>query len=160
MIQRSPTYIVKSPFSKTSESLAMKWLPESLGLSVNRWYVIFLGWFNFKASKRYPDYARDMLEKRAWEELKGSMSKEDFTKHFSPNYNPWDQRVCLSPNGDFFEAIREKEASVVTGHIDKFVEDGVLMKDGKQSGLCASFSSIPSNMRKFYIFSALPRHSR
>eukprot|EP00944_MAST-04C_sp_MAST-4C-sp1_P008609 g8609.t1 len=127
MIQRSPTYIVKSPFGKTSESFAMKWLPESLGLSVNRWYVIFLGWLNFKASKRFPDYARNMLEKRAWEALKGSMSKDDFKKHFSPKYNPWDQRVCLSPNGDFFEAIRKKEASVVTGHIERFVEDGGVM---------------------------------
>ena len=84
------------------------------------------------------------------------MSKDDFKKHFSPKYNPWDQRVCLSPNGDFFEAIRKKEASVVTGHIERFVEDGVLMKDGKQSSLWTSFSTKASNTRKLYIF----RHSR
>ena len=63
---------------------------------------------------------------------------------------------AFSPNGDFFEAIRKKEASVVTGHIERFVEDGVLMKDGKQSSLWTSFSTKASNTRKLYIF----RHSR
>jgi monooxygenase len=55
----------------------------------------------------------------------------DVAKHFTPTYKPWDQRLCLVPNGDLFKALRKGTASVVTGHIDTFVENGIRLKDGQ-----------------------------
>ena len=55
---------------------------------------------------------------------------EEFAKHFSPPYNPWEQRFCLAPGGDFFKPIREGKASVVTGDIETFTDNGIKMKDG------------------------------
>ena len=65
-----------------------------------------------------------------YEEVKSVMSQEEFDKHFTPPYNPWQQRFCLAPGGDFFRPFREGKASVVTGHIDTFTQNGIKMKDG------------------------------
>ena len=58
------------------------------------------------------------------------MSREEFDKHFSPPYNPWQQRFCLAPKGDFYKALGTDKADIVTGHIDTFTENGIKMKDG------------------------------
>ena len=56
--------------------------------------------------------------------------REEFEKHFTPPYNPWEQRFCLAPGGDFFKAFKGGKASMVTGHIDTLTESGIQMKDG------------------------------
>ena len=58
------------------------------------------------------------------------MFREEFDKHFSPPYNPWQQRFCLAPKGDFYKALGTDKADIVTGHIDTFTENGIKMKDG------------------------------
>ena len=66
-----------------------------------------------------------------YNEVKSVMSIEEFDKHFTPPYSPWQQRFCLAPGGDFFKPIREGKATMVTGHIDKFTANGIQMKDGQ-----------------------------
>ncbi|MEO2169760.1 MAG: NAD(P)/FAD-dependent oxidoreductase, partial [bacterium] len=77
----------------------------------------------------YPNAAKKGLLKRVQEELGPDF---DVNTHFTPNYKPWDQRMCLVPNGDLFGAIREERASVVTDHIERFTEKGLLLKSGRQ----------------------------
>ena len=62
--------------------------------------------------------------------------REEFEKHFSPPYNPWQQRLCLAPKGDFFTALKQDNATIVTGHMETFKENGILMKDGTFIEVC------------------------
>merc|ERR1712107_616812 len=64
--------------------------------------------------------------------LKGHMNPEEVDKHFTPRYNPWDQRLCLSPAGDLFESLKSGSASVVTGDIEHFTPNGIKMRDGQE----------------------------
>ena len=80
---------------------------------------------------RYPEKAKKMIKCNMYNQVKSVMSEEEFDKHFSPPYNPWEQRFCLAPGGDFFAPIREGKATIVTGHIDTFTEKGIKMKSGE-----------------------------
>lgn len=128
MLQRSPTYI----FSRPDEDKVANWMNKNLPLSVaypfTRWKNVLLGMLFYSASRKYPDFIKKLLIKGVKKELGEGHEVE---KHFSPSYNPWDQRVCLVPNGDLFTVIKENNASVVTDHIDSFVENGLLLKSGK-----------------------------
>ena len=128
MLQRSPTYI----FSRPDEDRVANWMNKNLPLSVaypvTRWKNVLLGMLFYSVSRKYPDFVKKLLIKGIKKELGEGHEVE---KHFSPSYNPWDQRVCLVPNGDLFAVIKEGKASVVTDHIDSFVENGLLLKSGK-----------------------------
>ena len=128
MLQRSPTYI----FSRPDEDKVANWMNKNLPLSiaypVTRWKNVLLGMLFYSVSRKYPDFIKKLLIKGVKKELGEGHEVE---KHFSPSYNPWDQRVCLVPNGDLFAVIKEGKASVVTDHIDSFVEKGLLLKSGK-----------------------------
>ena len=79
----------------------------------------------------FPQLAKRLIKAGIYKQVKSVMSKEEFEKHFSPPYNPWQQRFCLAPGGDFFKPIREGKASIVTDHIDHLTENGIQMKNGK-----------------------------
>ena len=82
----------------------------------------------FYFARSYPERVKTRLIDLVKDELG---DKYDVEKHFTPRYKPWDQRMCLVPDGDLFESIKKGTASVVTDHIDKFNEDGILLKSGE-----------------------------
>jgi len=82
-------------------------------------------------ARSFPRIVKANLLKKMRQQLP-NMSEAEFQRHFCPSYNPWDQRVCLSPDGDFFEAIRSGKAMVVTDHIERFTANGLLLRSGRE----------------------------
>ncbi len=127
MLQRSPTYI----FSRPDEDKLANWmnrnLPAGLAYTVTRWKNILMATLFYRLSRKYPEFIKNLLIKGIKKELG---TKYDVDRHFTPTYNPWDQRVCLVPNGDLFAAIKNGTASVVTDHIATFTEKGILLQSG------------------------------
>ena len=128
MLQRSPTYVVSMP----SENRFANWLrqySENLSYFISRWKSVILGWLLFTYSRKRPEKIKNWLVGMVRRELGSDF---DIEKHFTPNYNPWDQRICLVPDADLFEAIRGGKVAVVTDHIETFTASGVMLKSGKQ----------------------------
>jgi cation diffusion facilitator CzcD-associated flavoprotein CzcO len=128
MLQRSPTYIASLPGRDAMAIGMRKWLPESWVYHITRWKKILLQMVTFNFARRRPEKARRFLLGRVREELGPDY---DVATHFSPRYNPWDERLCAVPDGDMFAAIREERAEVVTDHIDHFTETGIALKSGR-----------------------------
>eukprot|EP00092_Neocalanus_flemingeri_P079834 GFUD01099497.1.p1 GENE.GFUD01099497.1~~GFUD01099497.1.p1 ORF type:complete len:514 (+),score=114.96 GFUD01099497.1:53-1543(+) len=131
MVQRTPTYIAAKPEVDPWAKFFKDWLPLNIAAKINRWKAVLLGALFYQYCVRYPNHARKLIKAGMFNEVKSVMDREEFDKHFSPPYNPWEQRFCLAPGGDFFRPIREGKATMVTGHIDHFTENGIQMKDGK-----------------------------
>lgn len=123
MLQRSPSYISSQP----SVSPMVNLLSRLLGRWAARWWFIVSSIFIYWCSKTFPSRIQNKLLKEIREHL-GDKYEE---KHFKPHYNPWDQRVCVCPDGDFLNAIKSGQASIETDHIAEFHESGVLLKSGK-----------------------------
>ena len=128
MLQRSPTYIVAAPSEDRLAIFANKILPEKWAYAINRWRKILLQRFSFNLTRKYPKTMAKMMIGGVRKELGEDYNIE---KHFTPKYNPWDQRVCLVPDGDLFEALKSKKASVVTDLIETFTSKGILLKSGE-----------------------------
>lgn len=128
MLQRSPSYVFSVPgYDKISEVLG-KVLPEKWVYHMARKRNIAMQRWIYKAAKRWPGATRKIL-------LKGVSKKLDDQsnmRHFTPSYNPWDERLCAVPDADLFEAINHGKASVVTDHIDTFTETGIRLKSGQE----------------------------
>jgi cation diffusion facilitator CzcD-associated flavoprotein CzcO len=129
MLQRSPTYIVALPGRDPLADLMRGRVPERAAYTISRWKNVLLSMGIYAYCKRFPGRAKAFLVKKAKEQLRG---RAEVDPHFTPSYNPWDQRLCLAPDGDFFEAIRDGRASVVTDHIDTFTETGIRLKSGQE----------------------------
>jgi len=129
MLQRSPTYIVTAPAQDKLANLLNKILPAKMAYNLTRWKKITLGRIFYWYSKKYPKSMAKTMISGVEKELG---DKYDVEKHFTPRYNPWDQRVCLAPDSDFFEALKTDKATVVTEHIDRFTEKGILLKSGEE----------------------------
>ncbi|MGB3455213.1 MAG: NAD(P)/FAD-dependent oxidoreductase [Litorimonas sp.] len=126
-VQRTPSYVASIPSVDPVMKLTSKLLPEETSYRFNRWKNVKLaGWF-YRRAQANPGKARRNLRKQA---VKALGQDFDVDTHFNPPYNPWDQRLCMVPDGDMFNALKAGRASMVTGHIDRFVEDGLLMQDG------------------------------
>lgn len=128
MLQRSPTYIATLPSEDKVANLLRKYLPSHIAYMLTRWKNVLLGMFFYNLARKKPEFMKRMLSKKIHHYL-----GEDYAhKHFTPSYNPWDQRLCLVPNGDLFKAIRSGKASMVTDHIESFTETGLKLKSGEQ----------------------------
>lgn len=127
MLQRSPTYVVARPDTDALAVKLRKILPEKLAYSVTRWKNTTLQQFVYRRTRTKPEQVKEALLKGVREALGNDF---DVDTHFTPSYNPWDQRLCLVPNGDLFESIKSGKASVVTDHIDKFDHDGIQLQSG------------------------------
>jgi len=132
LVQRTPTYIAAKPKVDPIARLLAAWLPESLAVQLNRWKAVLLGALFYQYCTRYPESAKRLIKGGMYNEVKSVMSKEEFEKHFSPPYNPWQQRFCLAPGGDFFEPLRSGRASIVTGTIKSLTERGIQMDSGEE----------------------------
>ena len=128
MLQRSPTYVVSRPDEDRVANFLRKVLPDKVAYWITRKKNIFRQGFVYKKTRTKPDEVKKLLLQAVQEELGEDY---DIEKHFTPAYNPWDQRLCLLPNGDLFKSIKSGDASVVTEHIDSFVEDGLLLTSGE-----------------------------
>lgn len=129
MLQRSPTYIASVPGNQALATGLRKWLPDSWAFHLTRWKQVFFQIYIYHMSRKRPKDVRKMLLGRVRDELGPDY---DVDTHFTPKYDPWDQRLCAVPDGDMFEAIRKGRAEVVTDHIDQFNESGIQLKSGKQ----------------------------
>ena len=128
MVQRSPTYIVSRPEEDRFATVLGRVLPDSLAYRLARTKNVVLGAAGFALSRRYPRLVRSFLEKRVRAQLPPDL---DARTHFSPRYDPWDQRICVVPDGDLFSALRDGSASVVTGEIAEFTVEGIRMRSGE-----------------------------
>ena len=127
MLQRTPTWMVSRPSKDGLANLLRKVLPESLAYRITRAKNIFLGDLIFKRARSQPEKVKQFITKQLREHLGDSYDEVAFT----PPYNPWDQRLCLVPDADFFAAIKAGTASVVTDQIDSFDATGIKLKSGK-----------------------------
>ena len=129
MLQRSPTYIASWPGKDWFANILRTFLPARfVSFIIKTKYNLFQQ-FIYSFAQKSPDKAKEFLLKRVRKEVGPNV---DVEKHFMPNYEPWDQRLCLAKDGDFFKVLKERKASIVTDHIDSFVEDGILLKSGEK----------------------------
>lgn len=128
MLQRSPTYVVASPSEDAMANRLRKVLPEKVAYELVRKRNVWRGDMIYQKTRTDPDKVRDMLLKEVRKELGDDY---DVDTHFTPTYNPWDQRMCLVPDSDLFEALRSGKADVVTDHIETFTETGIQLESGK-----------------------------
>jgi cation diffusion facilitator CzcD-associated flavoprotein CzcO len=127
MLQRSPTYIANVPQEDPTARLLRKFLPISWAFRLTRWKKVLFQIYLYRLSRRRPKDLRRFLLGQVREELGPDY---DVATHFTPRYDPWDQRLCAVPNGDMFAAIREGRAEVVTDQIDHFTAAGLQLKSG------------------------------
>ena len=126
MLQRTPTWMAAGPRQDKWAKRMERWLPESLAYWLTRQKNIALRSYIFRLSRRKPAKLAGRL--RAW--LRRDLDQAYDPRHFEPPYNPWEQRMCLVPDGDLFEALKSGSARIETGHIASFDEAGVMLKDG------------------------------
>jgi monooxygenase len=129
MLQRSPSYVASLPSRDGVADALRRWLPPKMAYSLARWKNALLATLVFQVSRRTPGVMKRLVRKSATAQLPQGY---DVDTHFAPRYNPWDQRLCLAPDGDLFEAIRNGRASVVTDHIETFTEHGIQLASGAE----------------------------
>lgn len=129
MLQRSPTYIASLPATDEIAILLRRWLPGGTAYALTRWKNILLASGFYAYCRRFPERARRLLVGRVGAALDGAA---DVAEHFTPRYAPWDERVCIVPDGDLFRAIRAGRASVVTDTIETFTERGIRLRSGDE----------------------------
>lgn len=126
-LQRTPTYMVSRPARDAIANTLRKFLPEKVAYAITRFKNITMQDLMFKRVRKNPEKAREFLLGETARNLGPNYNETDFV----PPYNPWEQRLCLVPDADFFEAINQGKASVVTDHIDSFDATGIKLKSGK-----------------------------
>jgi monooxygenase len=127
MLQRSPTYIASLPEKSPVVALLRKLLPPKQAGTAAKWFHAVVTQAFYQASRKYPKLVRRMLAKGLERQLP---SGYDVATHFTPRYDPWDQRFCAVPNGDLFKAISAGTVSVVTDEIDRFTAKGLRLTSG------------------------------
>ena len=129
MLQRSPTYIASLPAEDPIANGLRRFLPEKAVYTIVRWKNVMIQALIYQLSRRRPRAIKQFIRKGVERSLPAGY---DIDKHFKPKYNPWDQRMCLVPNGDLFKVIRDGDATVVTDTIETFTEDGIKLDSGEQ----------------------------
>lgn len=129
MLQRSPTYIVSRPAEDALANWLKRRLPAQLAYFMTRWRLVLLGMWFYRLCKKKPERVKHLITQGVRAELGDDY---DIATHFTPRYNPWDQRLCLVPDADLFRAIREKRASIVTDRIAAFIETGLKLESGNE----------------------------
>src|SRR5918999_1270490 len=129
MLQRSPGYIVSLPAEDPIANFLRRVLPAKVAYSIVRWKNVLLTMLSFELSRRRPRVVKALVRKGLERRLPPDY---DIDTHFNPRYNPWDQRLCLVPDGDLFEAICDGRASVVTDTIETFTETGLRLESGAE----------------------------
>jgi monooxygenase len=129
MLQRSPTYIVSRPSRDDEAKRLHRMLPGKLAYRLARWQSILFGIYFYNLTRRKPEETKQALLRLVHQQLG---TDYDVETHFAPAYNPWDQRLCLTPDGDLFTSIRSGKVSIVTDHIETFTEKGIRLRSGNE----------------------------
>jgi cation diffusion facilitator CzcD-associated flavoprotein CzcO len=129
MLQRSPSYVLSLPEQDPIATALQRVLPARHAYRIVRWKNVLLTMLTFQLSRRRPQTMKALIRKGVERQLPAGY---DVDTHFKPRYNPWDQRMCLVPNGDLFAAIRDGRASVVTDQIERFTPTGIRLASGQQ----------------------------
>jgi len=127
MLQRTPTYIVSRPGVDRAAMWLRKRLPTKTAYAATRWKNVLMGKAFYDFCRAFPAQARKLIAAGVKKEVGGAAD----AAAFQPAYAPWDQRLCLVPDGDLFAALRSGKADIVTGTIDTFTEDGVRLTSGE-----------------------------
>jgi monooxygenase len=146
MLQRSPTYIGSLPDVDPFTVRMNKALPAKPAYVVNRWKSILFQFAQYRISRRFPNFMRKALMTMAERRLPEGY---DVEKHFGPRYKPWDERLCLAPNGDLFRTIRQGKADVVTDTIDRFTKTGIRLNSGDEIAADIIITATGLNLRLF-----------
>ena len=129
MLQRSPTYVVTRPAQDGFANWLRRRLPARAAYGVTRWKNVLFGMFFYRMARRRPERVKERLIGMVREQLGADY---DVATHFTPRYNPWDQRICLVPDADLFAALRSGAASVVTDTIETFTPAGIRLASGRE----------------------------
>jgi cation diffusion facilitator CzcD-associated flavoprotein CzcO len=128
MLQRSPTYVVARPTEEAIAEQLKQWLPTRASHAAVRWKNILLQMYLYRISRRKPAAMRAQLSS-----LRRELGPEfSAAECFNPRYDPWDQRMCIAPDGDLFAAMRAGKASIVNGEIETFTETGLRLTSGQE----------------------------
>ena len=127
MLQRSPTYVVSLPAEDAIAETLKKYLPEKLAYRIIRWKNVQFQRYIYRQTRVNPEKFKQKLLSLVRKHLG---SDYDINKHFTPDYNPWDQRLCLVPDADLFKAINSGKAAVETDQIERFTPTGIQLKSG------------------------------
>ncbi|MCW2651262.1 MAG: putative flavoprotein involved in transport [Mycobacterium sp.] len=146
MLQRSPSYIGALPDVDTFAARMMRTLPPKPAYMITRWKNILFQSAQYRISRRFPNFMRNTLLTMAKRRLPEGY---DVEKHFGPRYKPWDQRLCLAPNGDLFRTIRHGKADVVTDTIDRFTKTGIELNSGDELQTDIIVTATGLNLRLF-----------
>jgi monooxygenase len=128
MLQRSPTYIVSVPAKDRIALGLRRLLGERIEYPITRWKNVALATLVYQLSRRRPEFVKRLIRAGLRRQLPPGY---DIDTHFKPRYNPWDQRMCLVPDGDLFRAIRRGDASIVTDRVKTFTETGIELESGR-----------------------------
>jgi monooxygenase len=129
MLQRSPTYIVALPAEDAIANGLRRLLPDTTAYAIVRWKNVLLQLVSFQLSRRRPELMKKLLRRGV---VKALPAGYDVDTHFNPRYNPWDQRLCLVPDGDLFKTLSAGDASIVTDRIATFTERGIELESGRE----------------------------
>ncbi|WGY02852.1 NAD(P)/FAD-dependent oxidoreductase [Nocardioides sp. QY071] len=150
MLQRTPTYIASMPRVDSVALLLTKMLGDKRGYAATRWKNIWLERAQVLLLRRFPKVGRRLIRR---DNVKRLPVGYDVDKHFNPPYNPWDQRLCLAPDGDFFDVIKAGTASVATDKIVRFTDTGILLESGEELPADIIVTATGLNMQ---LFSGMP----
>lgn len=145
LVQRSPTYMIDRPARDRIALLLGRLLPASLAYRIVRARNVALQRLLFNRSRTKPDSVRRWLLGA----VEKAMPHVDVAAHMTPRYNPWEQRLCLVPDGDFFNVLDSGQAGIVTGRISRFVAGGIAMEDGTQIAADIIVSATGLNLQLF-----------
>lgn len=129
MLQRSPTYVVSRPSEDGIANWLRAKLPAKLAYGITRWKNVSMGQFFYRMTRKQPEKVKERLIGMVREHLGPDY---DVGTHFTPRYNPWDQRLCLVPDADLFDSIKSGVSSVETGTIERFTTTGIRLSDGRE----------------------------
>ena len=144
MLQRSPTYVISRPAEDGFSLTLQKFLPSKLAYQITRAKNVILGMLSYQLARSQPEFVKRYLVKIAAKQLRS----DEQAQHFSPDYKPWDQRLCLIPDGDLFKQIRRGHASVVTDTIQTVTENGLQLSRGQflEADIIVSATGLSLNM--------------
>lgn len=128
MLQRTPTYMVARPDEDGIANWLRAKLPAKLAYGLTRWKNVLLGMYFYRRSRKDPEKVREFL----LDQIRPRLGDDVVEAHFTPPYDPWDQRMCLVPNGDLFDAVEDGSAEVVTDTIEGFTEHGIVLSSGRE----------------------------
>ncbi len=129
MLQRSPTYVVSRPSEDAFANWLRRHLPAKLAYGIARWRYVLLGLYFYNLCRRKPDAVKHWIIGQARQQLGAGY---DVETHFTPRYNPWDQRLCIVPDADLFHTIKAGKADVVTDQIETFTQTGLRLQSGRE----------------------------